>query len=353
MNRYHFMSELKEAKEAVAAMAAADPAEGLHARVAPENVSLQGTSTLALFLALYALREKGAKRVLLVTPTYFSIADSCEVLGLELALMPTRVLEGNIAEPGAVLEAVRASKADVVVVTNPTYPSGVRWSAQALERIVEGAWERGCVTLLDMSQGGLPWDDDPLKGLRALRIESLESLVVVQSPSKALLLHGCRFAHAIASPDVAGDMDDYAYVVGGAVTSFQAELATMVYERAAHEARHGAGDLARARREIVSRLKQARDDLQGLLRRSGAPMCEVDSGILTMLALPSRGMSLKEEQRFTEELLWRRGTHALPGSCFRVSEEANPLCYRLNLARPRPELLAGVEAVLETDASLR
>jgi len=339
MQTYSFFPESVETRSQIAEACTKDPIDGVSFPVALENVSLQGSSTLAIYLALLALRDSGSKRAIVLSPVYFSVWDSCESLGIDPHLFPTNAMTGGIPPVEEVLDAIHQITADVVIATDPTFPLGRRWRTRDLEKLVNGAAALGCTTLLDASQTGLHWRNEPDCGTAGVRVEQPDRLVIVQSPSKAFFLHGARFAHVIAPSLIARDMNEMAYVVGGATSALQREVAEAIY------ASSGSPEMDLVRQANIARLAASYQETEALARSEGLVTAPTQSGVLTMVHLPGTPMTLAAEKEFTTKALWKHGVHVLPGRCFRVAEETNALCFRLSLARPMSEVLAGVRAI--------
>ncbi len=116
---------------------------GLYAEASPDNVLITAGSAEANFVTLWHLLEPGDRAVVLV-PTYGQTPGLAEGLGAQVA---TFALEESLSwqpSPGAA-EATITPDTRLVVVTNPSNPTGSTLSADAIDEILcacerSGAW---------------------------------------------------------------------------------------------------------------------------------------------------------------------------------------------------------------------
>jgi aspartate/methionine/tyrosine aminotransferase len=355
---YWFPRDGEEIRQDVAAWSCADKQDGLAARPTSSNVSLHGGGTQALFQALLALREKGCRRVLLVTPLYFSVTTTCEILHFEITFFPTRLSNGCLPDARALAETIAALRPDVTVVTNPTYPVGVLWRGEDLTKVWEACEAVGCTLLLDASQGGLDWKVDPVKSLGALRADNFEHLMVAQSPAKSFFLNGAKFAHLLGPENLISEIRENDESTSGAWSYPQVQLAAIIYRALAAEASDpnlaaALGSLHAARERNLAQIRARHEEMAEMVKGKPVRLTATDSGVLTMLACPGVPMTLENEQAFTRTLLETHEVHAMPGSCARLMEPENPLAYRLNLALPMIDLWKGVQGIVDVLAKFQ
>ncbi|MEA3199826.1 MAG: histidinol-phosphate aminotransferase [Thermoplasmata archaeon] len=338
--------DMAEQRENVAKWMSSDPIHGLSLPVGSDNVALHGSGTQAIFQALLALREGNAKTALLVTPLYFSASGSCEILGFDQAFFPTLLEADGLPDVGALVHRILRDKPDVVLATNPIYPTGVLWPARALERVLRACEEVDAVLVLDASQGALDWAPSPERALGSVRIDALDNLILVQSPAKALFLNGAKFAHTVTSIQRADDIRENDEISNGSLSYLQALLASSAY------AALGAGpsspegrEVAAAREHNVARFRQHHEDLIAMLDVPGLRFTKTQSGVLTMLVCEGTRMTESEEKAFTFKVLQEHGVQAMPGSVMYVLEEGNPIAFRFCLALGLPILRDGVRAI--------
>lgn len=346
---YHFAYDMDETAGTVASWLAADAANGPSIPTTSENVSLHANATQALSHLVLAAWEAGARRALLVTPIYFSVADACEVLGYEVEYAPTRLVEGCLVPAAELVARVQQGRPDLVVVTHPTYGAGTRWRGDELSAVARACADVGALLVVDASQSGLDWSPSAERSLRALRAPDWEHVALVQSPAKALFLNGIRFAHAVASPDLTENVVENVPIFSGSLVHSQASLAEVVYRQLLLEAEDKAlaerpESFAAVRARNATALRTRFEEIRAFAW-GDAWLAPTESGVLTTLARGDVPMSAAAERDAVHRLLDGWGVHAMPGSCMRLVDEGNPLCFRLNLSLPASELHAGVRAL--------
>lgn len=179
-----------ELREAVAA---------LYAGAGAQNVLITSGSAEANFVSLWRLLEPGDRAVVLV-PTYGQTPGLAEGLGAQVV---TFALEQRLSwqpSPGAA-EAAITPETKLVVVTNPSNPTGSTLGGQAIDEIL-GACERsGAWLLADEVYIGAEAEGDETPSLWG----RYERTLVTGSLSKAYGLPGLRLGWLLGP---AGAMED-------------------------------------------------------------------------------------------------------------------------------------------------
>jgi histidinol-phosphate/aromatic aminotransferase/cobyric acid decarboxylase-like protein len=152
-----------------------------------------GSSDL-MYHALVPLIAPGS-RVLLLDPTYGEYAHVCR---LARAHVVRHRLERRTAfqvDPGELLHAIRAARADVVLLANPNSPTGRHLSRRELLAVIDGA--PGATTfVVDETYVEYAGAHESLER----DIVSRENLFVLKSMSKAYALSGARVAYLAGPP---------------------------------------------------------------------------------------------------------------------------------------------------------
>lgn len=352
---YRFPMEMDRTRQSIVDWLSADGVYGLSG-VESEHISVHGSGTQALFQALLSFREEGLHSVLVVTPIYFSVVDSAEVLGFSRSFFPSRLQHDCMPDVKALSEAIESTRPSVVVVTDPVYPTGARWKLADLQQVLSVCRAFGAQLLIDASLSGLDWTPSPASSVRDLTREGFDKLTIVQSPAKALFLNGAKFAHVVTEPARATNLRENDEICNGALSFAQAALADAVYERLATEASLPEvaveeASLANVRQRNIGRCHALFEEVVRSSAAYGWRATRPASGVLTMVSSEIIPMTLENEMGFTQEMLAEHGVHAMPGSIVRLAEEINPLSYRLNLSLRAADVMAGVRAIGEVARS--
>jgi aspartate/methionine/tyrosine aminotransferase len=244
--------------------------------VSPGQVAVVSNGTQALLLTLAALKERGARRLVIAAPCYYAAVRIAHLLSLEVCLVPARdALTGALDLP-ALSAAVRAP-GSVLLVTNPAYSVGVEYSWAALCDLFTAVPDAVPV-LLDETRLGLSWRE-PAPWYPA---DYPANVVVLRSPSKVFFLNGAKCSLLLAAAPLIRTIERTSEGVVGS-TSGNLDGVTLAYlgawERWQSETLAGqAGPLTSWRNGIVARLERNLSLMSLPLRRRGFSLSPVDSG---------------------------------------------------------------------------
>ncbi len=176
----------------------------------------------ANFAALWRMLDEGQDWAAIL-PTYMQIPGLVRNLGGDLHPVRLRESEGWQPDPDEVGRAF-AEGARVLLVTNPSNPTGVRLDEERRSAIVEHAARHGAWIVADEVYSGAEVDGRTTPSFHG----QYPRVVVTQSLSKAYGLPGLRIGWAVASPEVAADLwarTDYTTITPATLSDRLATLA--------------------------------------------------------------------------------------------------------------------------------
>ena len=252
--------------------------------ITARHVSIQQNSTQALLLALAALKERGARRVVIAAPAYFAVETICRSLGLEMVVVPANeFLTGALDIPR--LAAAARLPGSVTLVTNPAYSVGVEYGAEALSALARELPPHTWL-LLDETRLGLNWHDTA----PWYRSELPPHAIIIRSPSKILFVHGRKLSLLFADPALVRDIERLGEALVGSLAGDLESVALtyLEYWRAWRDeaAAADAGPMMRWRSVVLSALKGNLLAAQSALAPAGFHLSPVDSGPYALAAVP-------------------------------------------------------------------
>lgn len=161
------------------------------------SVLTAGGSSELIYLALPRWVQRGA-RVLLVDPSYGEYEHLLgRVLGADVRHLVLRREEGWRLDPQRLAQALHAERPDLLVLVNPSSPTGLCVDGAALREVLAG-----------LPEGTRAWVDETYVDFAGpgASLESLAAahprVAVSKSMSKAYALSGVRAAYMVAAPQV-------------------------------------------------------------------------------------------------------------------------------------------------------
>lgn len=248
------------------------------------HVSIQQNSTQALLLTLAALKERGARRVVIAAPAYYAVVAICRSLSLETTVVPATDFMTGALDSARLREATRRP-GSVALVTNPAYSLGVEYTPAALQSLL-GALSPATWVLLDETRLGLswryeaPWD----------RADLSPRAIVVRSPSKIFFVHGRKTSLLLGEPALLREAEQLGEALVGSLPG-DAEVVALAYLAAwrlwRDEVATGTvGLLRRWRRGVLAALQQNLAAAACAFATEGFHFSPIDSGPYVLAAAP-------------------------------------------------------------------
>lgn len=188
-----------------------------------DNISVTNGSAEANFAALWTLVGPGDE-VAVVAPTYMQTAGLSANFGARVQEIPLREENGWQPDPDDITRTV-TSRTRLVVVTNPSNPTGAVLGSEARKAIIAAIERTGAWLLADEVYTGA--ELDPGAETRSF-FGTAERVIATGSLSKAYGLPGLRIGWAVGAPDTAEELwsrTDYTTISPGALTDRLAAVA--------------------------------------------------------------------------------------------------------------------------------
>jgi aspartate/methionine/tyrosine aminotransferase len=291
-----------------------------------------------LLLTLAALRNQGVERIVVAAPVYFSAAEVCRHLGLNLAIIPAADFVTGALDCDAIVRAM-ALPGSALLLTNPAYSIGVEYDPAELRALFDALPEDRPI-ILDETRMGLhwrreaPWYD---AGYPA-------QAIVIRSPSKIFFVSGLKTSLLFAAPAFVRQVETLSESLLGSVPGALEETA-LAYLRCwrewRDESRRGeAGPLLRWRRGVITRLQANLNLARPALERQGFAVSPINSGPYALAARRTYDGADLDCVRLAR----KQGALAMSGGYF-FHERPSWMSFRLNLTVPGAKLAAALDRI--------
>jgi aspartate aminotransferase len=320
--RYAPNAGLPELREALAAKVTRR--NGYEAR--PEQVVVTQGGIQALYLVLRALLEPGDE-VLLPDPAWPNYRMIAHLLGARVLAYPL-VAEGGFLPRLEDLERLVTPRTRAILVNSPSNPLGTVVSRELMERLLAFARQRGLWFISDEVYDEVVYDDVFVSA--GSLADPADRLVSIYSFSKVYAMTGWRVGYLVAPPDLARIL-----------TGMQEPIISCVNtpaQMAALAAVTGPQDVVR---EMSEAYRVRRDELLGILDRSGLPSSRPSGAFYVWTEVSEAGVSSMD---FARSLMKREHVAVAPGSTFGELGEGY---VRLSLASSREDLLEGSSRLVQ------
>lgn len=283
IRRYTYASDLRHVRDQAAELLGS-ALRFAGSPITARHISIQQNSTQALLVTLAALKERGARRVVIAAPAYYAVETICRSFGLEVVITPASDFLTGALDIPRLCEAARRP-GSVTLVTNPAYSLGVEYTPVAINSLAS-ALPSHTWLLLDETRLGLSWRyPEPW-----YRADLSPRTLVVRSPSKVFFIHGRKTSLLLGDPALLYEVEQLGEALVGSLGD-AAESVALAYLDAwrqwRDEAASGrAGPMLRWRAAILAALQRNLDTTRSALASAGFQMSPIDSGPYALAAIP-------------------------------------------------------------------
>ena len=314
----------------------------------PENIAITLNATNALYLSLQALNLLGANRFLVITPTYYSVIETLNSLGLSIIYHHLLDEEVFSLDLKAVRQTIEWQQIDAIIVTDPVYSAGVEYDIAAYHGLSALCSEHHIWLLCDCVLGGLLWHEPVTKLLNAEKLSALSSLkrfIYIESPPKRLILNGMKHAVVVASSNVTELIHDLASRVSGGFCTTQLSLFKALYDPRSQAAIVAYMEANRLRIEAHFA------SLQASFLGTAFYIYPANCGHFTMVCHKRCRIQNADTKRIVRRLLWQHGLYVLPSEHFSYYRQ-NRFGVRINLMNDLSEFLIPLNRAFAEDSEL-
>jgi len=287
-------------REAIAAQYADD--YGL--TVAPSQVVVSPGGKFSCYLGVMAVCSPGDE-VIIPAPYWVSYPEMVKLAGAT----PKFVLCDDATEfklTPAQLEAAITPKSRLVILCNPSNPTGAVYSRAEMAAIVAVAVKHNLYILSDEMYERLIYDDAQPTCVATLSPEAKDRTIVVAGFSKTYSMTGWRIGTSVAPAPIAK-----------AITEMQSQMSSNVTTFAQYGALAALTEkekTAAAVAEMLAAFDRRRKFLHGALNEIPGVKCLLAQGAFYLFPnISSFGL---KDQEFCERLLETEKVAAVPGSAF-------------------------------------
>ena len=174
---------------------------------APNQVVVASGAKHAVYIALRAIINPGDE-VILPAPYWVSYIELIKIMG-GVPVVVTATEEENFKLSADKLAAAITPKTKVLILNNPSNPTGMMYSREELEVIADLCVRNDLYVIDDEIYYSLVYDNKKFVSLASLGEEIKERTILVNGVSKSYAMTGWRIGYACASEPVATVMANY------------------------------------------------------------------------------------------------------------------------------------------------
>lgn len=170
----------------------------------PDNIIISNGGKQALYNLMLCLLDPEDEMIIPV-PYWTSYPDMALLVGAEPVFVPSNSAKGFRITPED-LEKVRTKKSKVLLLNSPSNPSGVAYTQEELNALINWAIKHDIFVIADEVYDQLIYEPAEQASASLLWKENQDKIAIVNSVSKSFAMTGWRIGFTLASPALTKEM---------------------------------------------------------------------------------------------------------------------------------------------------
>ncbi|MCD8331140.1 MAG: pyridoxal phosphate-dependent aminotransferase [Oscillospiraceae bacterium] len=200
-----------------------------------------------VYIALQVLLNPGDE-VILPAPYWLSYSEMIQMAG-GVPVIITATEQDNFKITAEQLRAAITPKTKVLILNNPSNPTGMLYTKEELEPIAQVCVEQDLYVISDEIYYGLVYDGRKFTSFASLGPQVKERTILINGVSKSYAMTGWRIGYAAANKELATVMSNY--------LSHSTSAPSSISQWAAVEALHGPQEGIRTMRDEFERRRKS------------------------------------------------------------------------------------------------
>lgn len=343
--KYNYAYEQFSLKNQI--LESANPDQSLN--LVETEITITPSATISLYLCAQALYSLDVKRILIVTPAYFSTHESFNKAGCHVFyyhLKDDRNLQIDINEIESI---IKQQYIQGVVLTDPVYSAGIEFNLDTYRKLSEICKENAIYFMVDYSLGGLNWNGEKMFVLNTDKLNILkenEKFLFIDTLSKRLLMNGIKFSVIFGDEDVIDRIDRISETVYGGLSAAQCFLINKLYLKENREL------IASICKKNIETTQETYRQINSLLLGTDYELVETNSGYFSLVNHKKFKLQDIDTKLFSLTLLKEYDTLAICKDRFTYFQE-NKFGFRINLNKRKDELMPALQNCMQVKLKKR
>lgn len=297
-----------------------------------ENVIVSPGAKFSIYISLLALLDKGDE-VLIPSPYWTSYPEMVQLNDGIPVIVETKESNGYKLDI-EILNEYLTNKTKVLILTNPSNPSGIVYDRQTLLNIGNWALENNVYIISDEIYDELVYDRKHIC-ISSLSDEIKNNTIIINGMSKAYAMTGWRIGYAIANKEIISKMSS--------AQSHISSNATAISQYASYIALRDETENKDTLQAMYSEFQKRRDKIIELLDKANVKYIKPEGAFYVMIDVRDYlNDTTPSSAAFAEGLLNNKGVALTPGEAFGIDGY-----IRISYANSMENVVDGVNKIIE------
>lgn len=311
------------------------------------ELAITPSATISIYLTAQALAAMNIKRILIITPAYFSTHESFNKTDCKVSYYHLRD-ETNLKIDFTELKAIiKQQFIEGIVLTDPVYSAGIEFPLSNYLKLADICNKNNIYFIVDYSLGGLNWKTKDSFILNSCKISILKTcnrFLFIDTLSKRLLLNGIKFSVIIGDENIIDKIDRISETVYGGLSSAQCFLIRELYKL---ENKNMISSICKKNMELS---QENYNLVKSTLIGTDFNIVETNSGYFSLVNHNKLSIEEIDTKAFSLSLLKKKKILAITKDRFTYFSE-NKFGFRVNLNKKKDELIIPLRQCIGIDYS--
>lgn len=291
-----------------------------------KNISVNLNSTNSLYLALLALNNIDVKRIIVITPTYYSVLETLKQLDSHIIyyhLIDKDSFNINIKE---LTNLVENQFINAILMTDPVYSAGIEISSNIYTSIVELCNKHSVWFICDYTLGGMFWGNKDMFTKKLEIISQAEKYIYIESVTKKLIINGIKHSILIGTEKIISIIENLFFRISGGFCSTQIKLYEEIYKNKNEKY------LNKIISKNIESIRNNYSLLKTAIQDSDFSLYNSHSGYFTIIYHKELTLEEIDIKSIVNDLLFKKNIYIYPTNILSYYHQ-NQFGFRINLSK--------------------
>ncbi|MDF2449472.1 MAG: hypothetical protein K0R26_1976 [Bacteroidota bacterium] len=311
------------------------------------EITITPSATISLYLCAQALAALDIKRILIITPAYFSTHESFDKAGCHVFYYHLKDDHNLQLDLNEIESLIEQQYIQGIVLTDPVYSAGIEFNLETYTQLSEICNKNDLYFAVDYSLGGLNWNEENMFVLNTDKLKILKKnrkFLFIDTLSKRLLMNGIKFSVIIGDEDIVDRIDRISEIVYGGLSAAQCFLINKLYMK------ENQWLITLMCKRNIEATKETYRQINSLLLGTQFELAETNSGYFSLINHKKISLQDIDTKEFSLTLLKECNILAICKDRFTYFQE-NRFGFRINLNKKKEDLIFPIRQCIGIDYS--
>ena len=311
-------------------------------RITKDNFTIVSNGTSAGFISFLQVYKHNCKNVLFIGPVYFTYCQLMKIFQQECFYMSLDLFKKIHIDIDLLKKELLFNNIQCIIIPIPFFGAGIDMDTKFLKELSIFCEANEIYILIDYIYGNMEWNTkNHMYNSELINLAiSLKYCILYESISKRIFLNGIKSALIYGNPSMIASINIDSEICQGSISFVQESILNYIYTKPYNDITNSF---------IVNSLEYAQNNyniLKALLLDTEFLICNTESGYFTLIGIPKKFFSSKDDHNIAKEIKEKCGIVTIPHSRYYYFH-TNYYCFRVNLTLKTDKIIESFRTMLD------